>query len=84
MMRWIDEIIVHVLGGYVASQCKINEMYAHTTSFMLEHLNFCSKWSLEVRQIWWVWVNDNKLFISFNLVISIFWIVKYFIQAVEL
>ena len=81
----MGEVTVHVLGGYVASQCKIYEMYAHTIYFfILEYLNVCSKRSIGFRQTWWVAVHDNQPFIKFNLVISIIQIVKYFILALEL
>ena len=32
----MGKVIVHVLGGYVASQCQIYWLYSHTTFIILE------------------------------------------------
>ena len=46
----MGERIVHVLGRYVASQCKIYELYQHTTYFViLGDLNFSSIKSIGFR-----------------------------------
>ena len=62
----MDEVIVHVLGGYIASQCQIVELNEHTYFVILELFKFCNKQCIGYRQTWRVWVHDIQPFIRFH------------------